>query len=179
MIRLLKRFFYFLLCLLLFLQLFIVFLPKGQVFNYLKDKIKVYHIVFHSQLEKDEGIKLILKNNLFIYDGLKVASIENISVDTFMFYTQINIKNAMLSEVSESIMPNHISQIKIYWSPFILNHVKLQANGDMGAVSGYVDLFHKKIILILKPSKLMKTRYMATLKEMKKTKKGYRYVYNF
>ncbi len=179
MIKILKRFFYFLLCFLLFLQLLIIFLPKEQIFNYLQDKTKVYHIILHSQTIKDEGIKIILKNNSLVYDGLKVASSKNISADMFIFYTQINIKNVTLSEIVESVMPSHISQIKISWSPFILNLVKLQANGDMGTISGYVDLFHKKIILILKPSKLMKARYSATLKNMKKTKKGYRYVYNF
>ncbi len=179
MIKILKRFFYFLLCFLLFLQLFIIFIPKGQILNYLQDKTKVYRVVLHSQIIKDKGIKLILKNNSLVYDGLKIASSKNISIDMFIFCTQINIKNVTLSEIVESAMPSHISQIKIYWSPFILNHVKLQVNGDMGTVSGYVDLFHKKIMLILKPSKLMKARYSATLKNMKKTKKGYRYVYNF
>ncbi len=179
MIKVLKRFSYFLLCLLFFLQLFIIFLPKEQIFNYLKDKTKAYHVILHSKIAKDKGIKLLLKNNSLVYNGLKVASIKNISVDIFIFYTQINIKNTILSEIIENIMPRHISQIKIYWSPFILNHIGLKANGAMGVVSGYIDLFHKKIILILKPSKLMRTRYSATLRQMKKSNKGYRYVYNF
>ncbi len=179
MIKIFKKFFYFILCLLLFLQLLIIFLPKEQIFNYLIEKAKVYHIVFHSQAIKDKGVKFTLINNRLIYDGLKVASSKDINADLFIVYSTITITNVKLSEIVESMVPDDISIIKFLYSPYMLYHIKFKANGKMGIASGDIDLLHKKIMIDLKPSKLMRTRYSATLRQMKKSNKGYRYVYNF
>ena len=179
MIKILKKFFYFLICLLIFLQLLIIFLPKGQIFNYLKKKAKIYHITFQSQNTKDKGVKFSLKNNILIYDGLKVASNKDISADLYIPYCTINIADIQLSEIVGSMMPSKISNVKLFYSPYMLYHIRFIANGKIGFAVGEIDLLHKKIWIDLKPSKLMKTRYSATLRQMKKIKGGYKYVYNF
>jgi len=179
MIKILKRFFYFILCLLLFLQLLIIFLPKGQILNYLNKEIKVLNISFHSQIIKDKGINFILKNDLLIYDGVKVVSSKKISTNLCIFYTVVDITNIKFSEIIANFVPNNISSIKLFYSPYMLYHIKFKASGEMGFVSGDIDLLHKKILLDLKPSGLMKTRYNATLRQMKKSDRGYKYVYNF
>ena len=177
--KLFGKLIYFLLCLTVFLELSIYFLPKKQLLYYASSKLNAYFISFEPKQVKDNGFKLILKDTTFKYDKLPMATSKDITLFSLLFVDKIVIKDIYLSDIALDILPKKVDLITICWTPLSGYKVKLYAKGDIGEANGYIDLFHRKLILYLKASKKAKRKYADILRQMKKEAKGYKYVKSF
>ena len=177
--KLLGKLIYFLLCLILFLELSIYFLPKKQLLNYANIKLNSYFISFSSKQVKDRGFKLILDDTTFKYDKLPMATSKEITLFSLLFIDKIIIKDIYLSDVASDILPKKVDLATLYWTPLQGYKIKVYAKGEIGKATGYIDLFHRKIILYLQVTQKAKRRYSNILRQMQKEAKGYKYVKSF
>ncbi len=179
MIRVFKKLIYFLVCLALFLELSIYLFPKKELLYYINNKLHSYYISFNSKKIEDKGFKVILSDTSFEYDKLPIAKSKEILLFPLLFVNKITIKNLHLSDVASDILPKKIDFITIYWSLLQGYRVKIYAKGDIGKVEGYVDLYHRRVVLFLKILKGIEAKYPNLLRVMTKEAKGYKYVKNF
>ncbi|NPA73472.1 MAG: hypothetical protein GXO12_02055 [Epsilonproteobacteria bacterium] len=177
--RFLKKVLYMLFCFLLFIEISVYFLPKEELFYFAQRKLNGYYIGFYSQKIEDKGFKLKTVNDSIKYDKLDIANIKEADLTTFVLWNDFIAKDIRLSDVSSSIVPRNIEYVKLIWSPFSGYKIKVDIKGDLGVAVGYIDILHKKIVITLKPSNLMKKRYYSTLRGLKKIKAGYKYVKSF
>jgi len=113
-----KKIIYFLICLIVFLEITVYFLPKKQLFLLANAKLSSYLISLDAKDISDRDFRLILKNSVL--------------------------------------------------TPLYGYKVRFHAIGDVGKIDGYVDLFHKKVVLHLNPSRLVRRSYRRLLRQMKK-----------
>lgn len=177
--KLFGKLIYFLLCLILFLELSIYFLPKKQLLYYANSKLNSYFISFEPKQVKDKGFKLILQDTTFKYDKLPMATSKDITLFSLLFIDKIVLKDIYLSDIALDILPKKVDIVTLCWNPLNGYKVKIYAKGDIGEANGYIDLFHRKVILYLKATKKAKRKYFNILRQMKKEAKGYRYVKSF
>ena len=179
MIRFFSKIMYFILCIVLFLEIVVYFLPKKQIWFYTQQKLEKYYISLNSKGYKDKGYEFLLKDNSLKYDKLNVATSKKIEVFPLIFINKVKIKNIKLSEVLSDMFPSKIEKATLYWSPLCGYKIEIEAKGDMGNAHGFIDVLHRKVVIDLEPSKIMKRRFSRTLREFKKVKTGYRYVKTF
>lgn len=164
---------------LLFIYLIIAFFPKENLFYLAEDKLKNYNIVLNHERLKDRLILFKIEQSSVYYDGLHVGDVRTLDTFIGLFYNQISLKNANFSENLRQFVPNKIDNLTI--KSTILYPIKLwiNGNGDFGEISGFFDLYKKKLKLILKPNKNVLTKYSSIVKEFKKINNEYVYEKNF
>jgi len=174
-----KKIIYFLICLIVFLEITVYFLPKKQLFLLANAKLSSYLISLDAKDISDRDFRLILKNSVLTYDKMQVASSKKIEFLSLIFFEKITIRDIKLSDIVMGMLPKDIKEVDIKWTPLYGYKVRFHAIGDVGKIDGYVDLFHKKVVLHLNPSRLVRRSYRRLLRQMKKEGKGYKYVKNF
>lgn len=179
MIRVVKKVIYFLVCVILFLELSVYLFPKKQLLCYMDSKLHSYYISFDSKKIEDDGFNLILINTAIKYDNLTVLTAKEITFFITFFSNKVIVKDIYLNNIASDILPEKIDFATLYWNILQGYTLKIYAKGDIGKIEGNIDLFHRKIVLFLKPTKQSKSRYSNLLKVMKKEAKGYKYVKSF
>jgi len=170
---------YFLIYFILFLEILIYFLPKKELWYLAQKRLQNDYITVNYEKATEGSFSFEIKNGSIKYDKLKIASFKEAEIISMLFYNELHIKNIIFSDIVSGITPKHIESLKLYWTPLDGYKIPLKAKGDMGSIEGFIDMWHKKILIILKASDMMKKGYRKTLKEMKKSKKGYSYVKDF
>jgi len=165
---------------LFFILALMYFMPKKNVYYLLEKELQANNIVISHEEVVDTGLSLKL-NHLDIYmESIESANVASVDVSLFGLYNAVHIKNIKLTSVASSILPIKINDVTVQYS--ILNplNVTLNAVGGFGSVSGYANVLDRNMTLILKPSKMMKRKYKATLNGLRKKSNGeYEYVKNF
>ena len=162
----------------LFLESLIFFIPKDRLFLYLEDRLKENYIDISQNKIVDNGFVTLAKDMKVNYDKLDIASLKSLKLYTFLFYNSLKAKNIELKESVSMMMPKRVDFIKVSYFVFNPLNIYIYAKGDFGEADGFVDILHKKLSILVKPSKIFKS-YHQTLSQMKKEKSGYRFEYRF
>lgn len=162
----------------LFLESLVFFIPKDRAVFYLEDTLKQKLINISQESIEDKGFLLKAKEVNINYDRLDVASIKDLKLYTFLFFNSLKLKDIKLKSIS-MMVPKKIYSANLHWSIFNPIYVKIEVDGEFGNAKGYIDLIHKKLSLLIKPSKLFLRGYRQTIRMLKKEKSGYRFNYIF
>lgn len=174
------KLFRFLLYVLFFLLTLMYFMPKQSVYYFAERELQKYNIVVSHETVDDNGLSLQVSNLDIYAQSIKSAHVHKLTISLFGLYNSFEAKGIKLESVVESMLPLEINKVSATYS--ILNPVNiiLESEGAFGSISGSANIIDRKVVLLLKPSKLMVSKYRATLSNFKKLKGGeYEYVQNF
>ena len=164
----------------LFFAALLFFTPKESLYYFAEEQLKPLGVVVGHEEAVDHGFTLeILHAKLYI-KKIKSANIASANISLFGLYNQISVENIILDKTFEQFFPPLIENIELKQSIFAPLQLNAQAAGDFGEAEATVDLLERSAKVILKPSKMMLTRYKNTLRQLKKSKEGdYSYEYKF
>ncbi len=159
----------------IFLYLVIAFLPKENLFYLAEEHLSKQNIILNNEKLRDYfGFFKIEQADVY-YDGLNVGNISKTSVFLGLIYNQISINDANFNDSLRNFLPQEVKNITIRGSILFPVRLLISGNGDFGDISGYVDLYNKKLRLSLKPQKDFVGKYPAIAKQFKKDKDEYIY----
>lgn len=174
-----KKIFKLFLYVFVFLAFFIYFLPKESFYNLLEKELEKNQIVVSNETKDDKAFSFVVSNAEIFYQGINGAKIDEMRFQTYLFYTNISLKNINILERLSSFIPTPIDEVIINHSIFNFYKIKIKSKGIFGELIGDVNLFTKELKLELNASDKMKTSYPKLLKDMKFENERYFYEYKF
>ena len=175
-----KKIALFILYTLLFIGALLFFTPKESLYYYGEEQLKPLGVVLGYEEAIDHGFTLEIQHAKLYVQKIKSANIGSIEISTFLLYNSVTANNVVLDKTFEQFFPPLVEHVAITQSIFEPLNVNAEAVGDFGEATATVDLLERNISVILKPSKIMLSRYKNTMRQLKKSKEGdYRYEYKF
>lgn len=162
-----------------FLAFFLYFLPKESFYNLLEKELEKNQIIVSNEIKDDKAFSLIVSNADIFYQGINGAKIDEMRFETYLFYTNIRLKNINILESLSSFVPTPIDEVVISHSIFNFYKIEIESKGIFGELTGDINLFTKELKLELNASDKMKTSYSKLLKNMKLENERYFYEYKF
>ena len=170
----------FLLYTILFIGALLFFTPKESLYYYAEEQLKPLGVVLGYEEAIDHGFTLEIQHAKLYVQKIKSANIGSIEVSPFLLYNSVTVHNIVLDKTFEQFFPPLIERVDIEQSVFNPLNVTADAIGDFGEATATVNLLERNVSVVLKPSKIMLSRYKNTLRQLKKSKEGdYRYEYKF
>jgi len=164
----------------LFFTALLFFTPKESLYYFAEEHLKPLDVVVGYEEAVDHGFTLeILHAKLYI-KKIKSANIASANIALFGLYNHVSVENIVLDKTFEQFFPPLIENIQVEQSVFAPLQLNAEAIGDFGEATATVDLLERTAKVIVKPSKMMRSRYKNTLRQLKKSKEGdYSYEYKF
>jgi hypothetical protein len=164
----------------LFIAALFFFTPKENLYYFAEEQLKPLGVVIGYEEAVDHGFTLEILHAKLYVQKIKSADIGSATIGIFGIYNAVSLDNIVLDKTFEQFFPPLIQRVDLHQSIFSPLNLNAVAIGDFGEAEATVDLLERNATVILKPSKLMFSRYKSTLKQLKKTKEGdYRYEYKF
>ncbi|MDA3947244.1 MAG: hypothetical protein PF439_11265 [Helicobacteraceae bacterium] len=165
---------------LLFFGALLFFTPKESLYYYAEEQLKPVDVVIAYEEVIDHGFSLELRHAQLYVQKIKSAEIGSASFTLFGLYNAVSIDSVVLDKTFEAFFPPLIQHIDIVQSLVAPLDLTAEAVGDFGEAEATVHLLDRSVDVIVKPSKLMLSRYKSTLRQLKKSKEGdYSYEYKF
>ncbi len=165
---------------LLFFSALFFFTPKVNLYFFIEEQLKPLDVVIAYEEAVDNGFSLELLHAKLYIQKIKSADIGTAQFTLLGVYNTATVDKVVLDKTFEQFFPPVIQQIEVtqtLLSPLQLNGT---AVGDFGEAVATVNLLERTLKVVLKPSKLMLSKYKSTLKQLKKSKEGdYRYESKF
>ncbi|MEA2100523.1 MAG: hypothetical protein U9P72_10390 [Campylobacterota bacterium] len=155
-----------------FILAIIYFAPKISLYYLLESKIKPLDVVVTSEVLKDNGFSLNIKDATVIVKSIESAKIKELDIKLIGFYNRIDVYNIMLSSTAKSFIPLQVEKINILHHLFKPLDINLFVKGGFGEANINVNILERKLHLKLFPSKLMKQKYKNSLLHFKKSENG-------
>ena len=170
----------FILYTILFMGALLFFTPKESLYYFGEEQLKPLGVVLGYEEAIDHGFTLEIQHAKLYVQKIKSANIGSIDIGLFLLYNSVTANNVVLDKTFEQFFPPLVEHIEIHQSIFNPINVNAEAIGDFGEATATVNLLERNVSVILKPSKIMLSRYKNTLRQLKKSKEGdYRYEYKF
>ncbi len=164
----------------LFFAALLFFSPKENIYYFAEEQLKPLGVVIGYEEAVDNGFTLEILHAKLYVQKIKSANIGSINMGTFGLYNVVSVDSVVLDKTFEQFFPPIIEHIEIQQNIFSPMQVNAEAVGDFGEAVATVDLLERNVSVVMKPSKLMLSRYKNTLRQLKKSKEGdYRYEYKF
>mgnify|MGYP000125550911 CR=1 FL=1 len=163
-----------------FVFLLVVFLPKQELYYLLLKELNKNEIVLDEKYFSDTNLGLKIEDTQVYIKGIKASNIENITLDTFLFFNKLQIKDIKISENFKQFVPAQIDNVSVVYSVMNPLFVDISFRAKEYKGNGFVDIINRKIIINLYPSNKFIRSYSMLLRNMKKINaKEYRYEYSF
>jgi len=162
--------------LLFFIFALILFVPKDSFYYLLEQNLKKFDLIISNEKLEDKTLSLDVQNLDISAKEIKSLSIKKANIKILGIYNSVELQNIQLSSLVENYLPAKINKVDVYYT--ILHPLVLQADGHgkFGNAKIAVNILDKNVTLILKPSKVMFSKYRNSLREFKKSKNG-EYIY--
>jgi len=162
------------------LLVIIAIIPKSLLYYKLEDTLAKQKIYINGETTKDILNLFYIDGAKIYYEDIKIANIREISFNLILFFNNISIEGIRINQHLNEFMPREINDIKISHNIFAPTTINIESIGNIGELKGHIDLLSKMLVIKLKPSKIIKTKYNKILSLMKKNNKGgYIYEYKF
>jgi hypothetical protein len=152
----------------------LIFMPKKELYYALEHLLVKNEIKLNEKDIKENLFGLNLNEVEIFYDGVRLAEVSDIEIKTFLFYTNVNVKDIKIDDSFKSMIPFKLNDINVTYSILLPMKAKIYASGDFGNVAGYID-FNRTIHLdFIKVGNIKKLQ-----RELKKNKNGWYYETKF
>jgi len=159
-----------------FVFMLIVFLPKENLYYFLKKELHQYNITLKEE-HIDEGVFSLSLDKLEInYEGMDVAEILKLETECYLFLNIVTVENIQLSSLVESYIPREIQHMRVEYSILHPLSIRFEADGKFGDVAGEFSLMERAFVVRVKLKKMMEQKYKKSLRYLKKLKTG-EYIY--
>ncbi|TET87533.1 MAG: hypothetical protein E3J96_05235 [Sulfurovum sp.] len=165
----------------IFITLFIawfallVFMPKQELYYKLEEELAKNEIKINKK-SIDEGLfSLTLKQASVYVKGIKVATIEELTLFTLLFYTKVELDSFLLDDTLKAMAPQQTDKAILSHSVLSPLEASVSAEGSFGVIEGSVDLTERKLHIDFN-----ETKEIETIKsQLKKDEKGWYYETSF
>lgn len=160
----------------LFFSALLYFTPKVNLYFFIEEQIKPLDVMIANEEAVDQGFSLELLHAKLYIQKIKSADIGSAQLMLLGVYNTAAIDKVILDKTFEQFFPPIIEHIEVTQTLFAPLQLHGTAVGDFGEAIATVDLLERRVNVVLKPSKLMLSKYKSTLSQLKKSKEGdYRY----
>jgi len=153
----------------------LIFMPKKAFYYKLEEALAKHEILFN-EAHIDEGLfSLNLKQVTVYFKGMNIATIEEVKLVTFLFYSAIELKSIDIEDSLKTMVPQKTKKALAVHSILSPLDVFVEAQGSFGEMVGSIDLNKRKVYLDFNESK-----NIEMLKpQLKKSEKGWVYETSF
>ena len=151
--------------------------PKSQLYFALEGVLAKQKIYISKEKTNENLFMFNIMQPTIYFDDIQIASIQDISFLSLLLFNKVSINDIQVSNNFKQFAPNKIDDIDISYSITSPQFISIYSSGIIGELNGNIDLISKNIKIILKPSKIIKTKYNKILSMMKKEKGAYKYEY--
>jgi hypothetical protein len=156
----------------LFIVSFIAFLPKENLYFYLLENLKTKNISIVNEKTTKNLFDFEILDATVKYHDIKALNIETTTISTYLFSTNINLENILFDGVNIEHLNINLS----IFSPDIFN---IKIGGKALSGHGTYDKNSKKLILFLKPTNQIVTKYGMIFSQTQTLNNGeYKLEYN-
>ncbi len=137
----------------IFIVLFVIwfgillFMPKQELYYKLEQELAKEGIKINESQIEESLFSLTLKNADLYVKGIKIATVERVTLLTLLFYSKVELKELMLDDSLKHMAPQRIEDALLTYT--LLSPVKLSiyAEGSFGTLKGDADLKERKVHL--------------------------------
>ncbi|SFZ97360.1 hypothetical protein MNB_SV-5-289 [hydrothermal vent metagenome] len=153
----------------------LIFMPKKQLYYTLENELLKQDIVINEE-SIDEGIfSLNIKGAKVYAKGINIASVDEISIFTLLFYNSVNVKNILFDDSLKNFVPSKVDKTVAINSILSPSKVFITTLGTFGLAEGVVDLGTNNLRIDIVDEKDIKT----IKSQLKKDEKGLYYETSF
>jgi len=165
----------------IFIALFItwfallIFMPKQEIYYALEKELAKQEIKINEKSIK-EGVFSLSLNQASVYvKGVKIATIEELTLFTLLFYTRIELDSLLLDDSLKFMAPQQTNKAIFSHAIFSPFDASVHAEGSFGVIDGKVDLKERKLHIDFN-----ETKEIEMIKpQLKKDEKGWYYETSF
>ncbi|MGA1933227.1 hypothetical protein ACH5BF_11030 [Arcobacter sp. YIC-464] len=174
-----KKIFKFLVYLFFFVFISLVLLPKQELFFALEKELEKQNVIVSNEEFKNKALGFDIKYVDIYLEGINAANIQNISIDSYLVYNKVAIKNVRLLDSFKTMFPTPLTNIYLTYSILDYENIQINADGIFGKVEGSLNIFDRKATIYLDASSSMKSSYSNLLRQMRLKDGRYIYEYKF
>ena len=165
----------------IFITLFItwfallIFMPKQEIYYALEKELAQQEIEINEK-SIEEGVFSLTLNQASVYvKGIKIATIEEFTLFTLLFYTKVELDTLLLDDSLKAMAPQQTDKAIVSHSLLSPLEASLSAEGSFGVIEGNVDLKERKLHI-----NFTETKEIEMIKsQLKKDEKGWYYETSF
>ena len=165
----------------IFITLFIawfallVFMPKQALYYKLEEELAKNEIKINEKAIEEGLFSLTLKQASVYIKGIKIATIEELTLFTLLFYTKVELDSLLLDDSLKAMAPQQTDKAVLSHSILSPLEASVNAEGSFGDIEGSIDLKERNIHINFTETKEIETiRYL-----LKKDEKGWYYETSF
>lgn len=155
-----------------FLASLIAFLPKKNLYYYGEEKLAGLNTIIANERIKEGLFSLDLHNADIYVERIRVVKVIEAKLQTYLLSMHLEAHQIRLSGMAKNFLPTKIEMLGIRYDVWDPLKVKFTASGEFGEASGEYLLTAHKLVVVVHPSKMMRSRYSNILRKMKKEKNG-------
>ena len=153
----------------------LVLMPKTEFYYKLEEELVKHEIKLNEEKIHEGFFSLNLEQVTVYFKGINIATIEELNLCTFLFYSRIELKSLHMDDSLKTMVPQETQNAAATYSLLSPLEVSVDASGSFGSMSGYVDLSERKVRLDFNESK-----NIEMLKpQLKQDEKGWFYETSF
>ncbi len=153
----------------------LVFMPKQEFYYKLEAELAKHEIKLNETSMNEGLFSLNIKQVTVYFKGINVATIEEVSLFTLLFYNSIELRSLTVDDSLKKMMPQEIEKAVAIYSILSPAEVVVDASGSFGSMSGKIDLSEAKVRLDFNESKKIE----MLKPQLKKDEKGWYYETSF
>lgn len=162
-----------------FIIALLVFLPKENIFYTLQNRASEKNMSFNYDKVKENPLLLSLEGGTAFYEELPLASFRTLEVHSYGVMNTLVAEKITLTPDFSELFPEVIESVIVkqrLWRP---DNIVIEMSGDFGVAKGEYSLFHRRLHLVIEPSRIL-FRFPALMNKLKKNENGewvYEYFY--
>lgn len=167
-----------------FFILLLIFLPKENLYYFVVQKLQKENIELLAKNTKENITSLNIANLKIKYNKVEIAKMSNTNFNSFLFFSQVDIKDIVIDSSMNKFIPSNINNIVLTHSIIDPTKIEISSKFLLGSCIGFVDLANRVIKLDLIVSSRFKNKYKYIVKQLKfknniKNTKEQRYSYEY
>ena len=153
----------------------LIFMPKQEFYYKLEEELAKHEIKLNETSMNEGLFSLNVKQVTVYFKGINVATIEEVSLFTLLFYNSIELRSLTVDDSLKKMIPQEVEKAVAIHSILSPLEVAVDASGSFGLMTGKIDLSEAKVRLDFNESK-----NIEMLKpQLKKDEKGWYYETSF
>jgi hypothetical protein len=173
MVRKSLKFFAFLL---FFIFALIAFMPKKSFYFLLEKELQNFEFVISNERLHEKLFSLEIENLELTTKGIDSAVVQSAEITLFGLYNCVILEDIQVSSLIDTYAPSKIESLELSYTLLNPLEIRASAQGDFGEAEISFTLLESELQAVVKPSKLMQTKYKKTMRMLKKDENG-EYVY--
>jgi hypothetical protein len=161
------------------LEAIVFFLPKKELYYLAERYLEPLGATISSEEASDYGWLFSLKGGSVYYDRMEAANNDKTALIATIFYNELSVESFSFSKPIAAAFPPRVDFLKARHTIFMPHKIFFTSEGEIGAVSGWIDLFARKIRVVINAPSEVQQKYGQIFAVLEKTTEGFVYERDF